>query len=135
MDNLPLVKIGEDAVQKPEMRSGPRKNLTIVVLGETSRGGKLFLNGYARETNPRLKQDNVIYFPDTTSCGTATAVSVPCMFSNMRAPTMMKSWRTIRKACWISCSAREFRFSGMITTAAVKEPATGYRTERHRSEA
>ena len=30
MDNLPLVKIGEDAVQKPEMRSGPRKNLTIV---------------------------------------------------------------------------------------------------------
>jgi lipid A ethanolaminephosphotransferase len=37
MDNLPLVKIGEDAVQKPVMHSGPRKNLTIVVLGETSR--------------------------------------------------------------------------------------------------
>lgn len=83
MDNLPLVKIGEDAVQKPVMRSGPRKNLTIVVLGETSRAANFSLNGYARETNPRLKQDNVIYFPDTTSCGTATAVSVPCMFSNM----------------------------------------------------
>ncbi|MGY0251430.1 phosphoethanolamine transferase domain-containing protein, partial [Klebsiella michiganensis] len=65
MDNLPLVKIGEDAVQKPEMRSGPRKNLTIVVLGETSRAANFSLNGYARETNPRLKQDNVIYFPDT----------------------------------------------------------------------
>jgi lipid A ethanolaminephosphotransferase len=25
----------------------------------------------------------VVYFPKTTSCGTATAVSVPCMFSNM----------------------------------------------------
>jgi glucan phosphoethanolaminetransferase (alkaline phosphatase superfamily) len=37
MDNLPLVKIGEDATQKPVMHSGPRKNLTIVVLGETSR--------------------------------------------------------------------------------------------------
>ncbi|ELI8804079.1 phosphoethanolamine transferase EptA [Klebsiella michiganensis] len=83
MDNLPLVKIGEDAVQKAQMRSGPRKNLTIVVLGETSRAANFSLNGYARETNPRLKQDNVIYFPDTTSCGTATAVSVPCMFSNM----------------------------------------------------
>lgn len=83
MDNLPLVKIGEDAVQKPEMHSGPRKNLTILVLGETSRAQNFSLGGYDRETNPRLKQDDVIYFANTTSCGTATAVSVPCMFSNM----------------------------------------------------
>ncbi|HHS9579256.1 TPA: phosphoethanolamine transferase EptA [Raoultella planticola] len=83
MDNLPLVKIGEDAVQKPEMHSGPRKNLTILVLGETSRAQNFSLGGYERETNPRLKQDDVIYFANTTSCGTATAVSVPCMFSNM----------------------------------------------------
>jgi lipid A ethanolaminephosphotransferase len=83
MDNLPLVKIGEDATQKPVMHSGPRKNLTIVVLGETSRAANFSLGGYDRETNPRLQQDDVIYFPKTTSCGTATAVSVPCMFSNM----------------------------------------------------
>ncbi|MGR5890193.1 phosphoethanolamine transferase EptA [Raoultella planticola] len=83
MDNLPLVKIGEDAVQKPEMHRGPRKNLTILVLGETSRAQNFSLGGYQRETNPRLKQDDVIYFANTTSCGTATAVSVPCMFSNM----------------------------------------------------
>ncbi|HDH2318602.1 TPA: phosphoethanolamine transferase EptA [Klebsiella quasipneumoniae subsp. similipneumoniae] len=83
MDNLPLVKIGEDATQKPVMHNGPRKNLTIVVLGETSRADNFSLGGYDRETNPRLQQDNVVYFPKTTSCGTATAVSVPCMFSNM----------------------------------------------------
>ncbi|HIE8896354.1 TPA: phosphoethanolamine transferase EptA [Klebsiella quasipneumoniae subsp. similipneumoniae] len=83
MDNLPLVKIGEDAKQKPVMHNGPRKNLTIVVLGETSRAENFSLGGYDRETNPRLQQDNVVYFPKTTSCGTATAVSVPCMFSNM----------------------------------------------------
>ncbi|HHP1352384.1 TPA: phosphoethanolamine transferase EptA [Klebsiella quasipneumoniae] len=83
MDNLPLVKIGEDAKQKPVMHNGPRKNLTIVVLGETSRADNFSLGGYDRETNPRLQQDNVVYFPKTTSCGTATAVSVPCMFSNM----------------------------------------------------
>ncbi|HAT1611269.1 TPA: phosphoethanolamine transferase EptA [Raoultella planticola] len=83
MDNLPLVKIGEDAVQKPAMHSGSRKNLTILVLGETSRAQNFSLGGYERETNPLLKQDNVIYFANTTSCGTATAVSVPCMFSNM----------------------------------------------------
>ncbi len=83
MDNLPLVKIGEDAKQKAVMHNGARKNLTIVVLGETSRAENFSLGGYDRETNPHLKQDDVVYFPKTTSCGTATAVSVPCMFSNM----------------------------------------------------
>lgn len=83
MDNLPLVKIGEDAKQKAVMHNGARKNLTIVVLGETSRAENFSLGGYDRETNPRLKQDDVVYFPKTTSCGTATAVSAPCMFSNM----------------------------------------------------
>ncbi len=83
MDNLPLVNIGEDAVQKPEMHSGPRKNLTILVLGETSRAQNVSLGGYERETNTRLKQDDVIDFANTTSCGTATAVSGPCMCSNM----------------------------------------------------
>ena len=83
MDNLPLVKIGEDAKQKAVMHNGARKNLTIVVLGETSRAENFSLGGYDRETNPRLKQDDVVYFPKTTSCGTATAVSVTCMFSNM----------------------------------------------------
>ncbi|UDJ85149.1 phosphoethanolamine transferase EptA [Kosakonia oryzae] len=83
MDNLPLVRIGEDAQQRPEMKNGPRKNLTILIVGETSRAANFSLGGYERETNPLLKQDNVIYFPNATSCGTATAVSVPCMFSGM----------------------------------------------------
>lgn len=83
MDNLPLVKIGEDATQKAVMHNAPRKNLTIVVLGETSRADNFSLGGYSRDTNPLMRQDGVIYFPHTTSCGTATAVSVPCMFSNM----------------------------------------------------
>ncbi|MCS2150434.1 phosphoethanolamine transferase EptA [Scandinavium manionii] len=81
--HLPLVRIGEDAMQKPVMKNGPRHNLTILVLGETSRADNFSLGGYGRETNPRMKQDNVVYFPNTTSCGTATAISVPCMFSNM----------------------------------------------------
>lgn len=81
--HLPLVRIGEDATQTPAMKNGPRHNLTILVLGETSRADNFSLGGYSRDTNPRMKQDNVVYFPNTTSCGTATAISVPCMFSNM----------------------------------------------------
>ncbi|WP_241149001.1 phosphoethanolamine transferase [Photobacterium sanguinicancri] len=41
-------------------------------------------NGYEKETNEYLaKQEGVINFPNVSSCGTATAVSLPCMFSNM----------------------------------------------------
>lgn len=33
-----------------------RKNLTIVVLGETSRGDNFSLSGYSRQTNPLLEK-------------------------------------------------------------------------------
>lgn len=82
-ENQPLVRIGEDARQNPQMLVGAKKNLTILIVGETSRAGNFSLSGYGRQTNPLLAKDNVVYFPETTSCGTATAVSVPCMFSNM----------------------------------------------------
>ncbi len=55
----------------------------IIVLGETARSMNFSLNGYSRNTNPKLSQQDVISFKDVASCGTATATSVPCLFSNM----------------------------------------------------
>lgn len=78
-----LVKIGLDAHKGPLISAEKKKTLVIFVLGETGRAEDFSLGGYARETNPRLKTDNVIYYPNATSCGTETAISVPCMFSNM----------------------------------------------------
>jgi lipid A ethanolaminephosphotransferase len=49
MDNLPLVRIGEDAQQRAQMQNGPRKNLTILVVGETSRAANFSLGGYAHD--------------------------------------------------------------------------------------
>lgn len=80
--NAPLITLGADARQNPLMTGG-KPNLTILVVGETSRADNFSLGGYPRDTNPLLAKDNVAYFPHTTSCGTATAISVPCMFSNM----------------------------------------------------
>jgi len=57
------------------------KELIILVVGETARADKFSLNGYKRETNPLLKQEDVISFSNMYSCGTSTAHSVPCMFS------------------------------------------------------
>ena len=58
-----------------------KKTLTIMVVGEATRADHFSLNGYVRETNPLLKREDIINFPNVASCGTSTAVSVPCMFS------------------------------------------------------
>ncbi|MGM3162748.1 phosphoethanolamine transferase EptA [Dickeya undicola] len=81
--NLPLVQIGLDAHKKPLPNSDAKKNLVVLVVGETSRAENFSLGGYSKPTNPRLTNDNVVYFGQTTSCGTSTGVSVPCMFSDM----------------------------------------------------
>lgn len=78
-----LVRIGQDARKGPVLAGEKKKTLVIFVLGETARAENFSLGGYARETNPKLKRDNVIYYRNATSCGTETAISVPCMFSNM----------------------------------------------------
>lgn len=77
------VHIGQDAHKGPTISAGQKKTLVVLVVGETARAENFSLGGYARETNPQLKKQKVIYYPQATSCGTETAISVPCMFSNM----------------------------------------------------
>jgi lipid A ethanolaminephosphotransferase len=56
----------------------------MLVVGETARAADFELGRYSRPTNPELEHvDNLVYFSNTTSCGTSTAVSVPCMFSHL----------------------------------------------------
>lgn len=57
------------------------RELIILVVGETARSDHFSLNGYGRETNPRLQALDVVSLTDFRACGTSTAVSVPCMFS------------------------------------------------------
>lgn len=85
--NLPLVAFGEDAhlLQQTQMQEHPK--LMVLVVGETARAESFALNGYARNTNPELSKLAVINFNQVSSCGTATAVSVPCMFSGMSRET------------------------------------------------
>ena len=57
----------------------------LMVVGESARGANFGLGGYARDTTPKLAAHEVIYFAQTTACGTATSVSVPCLFSPLTA--------------------------------------------------
>lgn len=75
--------LGRDAVMGPHLATAKKPVLLVVFVGETARAQNFGLNGYARDTTPELRKRGVINFSDTSSCGTSTAVSVPCMFSTL----------------------------------------------------
>ena len=79
--NIIVQPLGTDA-KVANVVSGNRKpRLTIVIAGETARAESFSLGGYKKNTNPELARQDITYFSDTSSCGTITAVSLPCMFS------------------------------------------------------
>ncbi|WP_244506545.1 phosphoethanolamine transferase [Pararhizobium polonicum] len=79
-EDIVVQPLGTDAHVIAPLASG-KPRVTIIVAGETARAENFSLGGYARETNPLLARQDIRYFTDTSSCGTATAVSLPCMFS------------------------------------------------------
>lgn len=80
---IPYRLVGEDAKQKPEALNADKPTLMVFLLGETARANNYQRNGYERPTNQHTAGDDVVYFSNVRSCGTATAVSVPCMFSQL----------------------------------------------------
>jgi lipid A ethanolaminephosphotransferase len=92
-----VTPIGTDAALAPNAAMAARKRVVVLVVGETARAENQSLQGYGHETNPEMKREGAIYFSDTWSCGTATTVSVPCMFSNM---TREKFDKPVAKAHW-----------------------------------
>lgn len=79
---LVYLSLGNDAVKnEPKLKNKP--NLVVFFVGETARAANFKYNGYARDTNHYTSQYEIIPFQNVSSCGTTTAVSVPCMFSQM----------------------------------------------------
>jgi lipid A ethanolaminephosphotransferase len=76
---LVVKPLGNDA--RVATKAGRKPRVMIVMVGETARADNFSLGGYGRPTNPELQAKDITYFRDTSSCGTITAVSVPCMFS------------------------------------------------------
>lgn len=77
----PIIPISQNAALGTLASDNTKRSVTVMVVGETARAESFHLNGYSRETTPELEKTNSLYFSDVSSCGTATATSVPCMFS------------------------------------------------------
>lgn len=83
--NIPYQALGMGASLA---KKDATRNITVLVVGETTRNQNWGLSGYSRQTTPKLSArlqqgEHLLNFDNTTSCGTSTAHSVPCMFSSM----------------------------------------------------
>ena len=67
---------------KISLENEHKKELIVFVVGETARYDHMTINGYERLTTPHLlNTERLLNYSHVTSCGTSTAISVPCMFS------------------------------------------------------
>ena len=74
-----ITKLDEEAKLVPY--PDKKQTVFVVVLGETARAMNFSLNDYEHETNPKLKQQDIVNFRHVQSAGTSTAFSVPAIFS------------------------------------------------------
>ncbi|QRX84450.1 phosphoethanolamine transferase [Glaciimonas sp. PAMC28666] len=112
--------------------------IVVMVIGESSRYDRWSLNGYARETNPLLKQEpNLVSFSDVLTGVAATRLSVPVMISrkpilqSLRAGFSEKSFITAYKEAgfktyWISNQMSFGKFDTPISVFANEADVTQF---------
>ena len=80
--------IAKDAI----LPTNSQKRILILIVGETARAANYSLGDYSKNlTNEFTPHEGVIFFNKFYSCGTATAKSVPCMFSSSKSKTHSNS--------------------------------------------
>lgn len=82
----PPAQFSDLTIDAQKISNSQKPKLLIFVLGETARSANYSALGYTGNdtnsyTKPFVDSKNAVFF-DATSCGTATLVSVPCMFSH-----------------------------------------------------
>ncbi|TLD85509.1 phosphoethanolamine--lipid A transferase [Helicobacter sp. MIT 05-5294] len=82
----------EEIAKDATLRQDSKRKLMVFVLGETARAANYSLGGYSiNDTNIYTKEKSIAYFDNFYSCGTSTAISVPCMFSDLSKENFSKS--------------------------------------------
>lgn len=116
--------LGRDARLGASYAGQGKPPLLVLVLGETGRSGNFGLNGYGRPTTPELSARNdLVSARNAWSCGTSTAASVPCMFSNL-GRTAYEASHIRSRGCWTCCSMPAWPCCGWTTSRAARACAT-----------
>ncbi len=93
--NVPVKPIAKDAKRGKIWEKVSNKTVLVLILGETARADHFSTNGYHVPTTPFMQhyvnQGKVLNYPSVSSCGTSTAVSLPCIFSHFVRQDYSKS--------------------------------------------
>lgn len=78
------IEYKQSGMDARQVKSADKKpTLLVFVVGETARTQNQQYAGYHRQTNEFTQKYHPLFFSNVSSCGTATATSVPCMFSSL----------------------------------------------------
>jgi len=83
LSDAKMPKVKTSKIDSNSQELSDKKTVTFIIIGETARSKNFSINGYQRKTNPLLEKTNAISFNNVSACGTSTAVSLPCMFSDL----------------------------------------------------
>jgi len=80
-----LVKINKKNISSEyELNRDTNDTIVVFILGESARGDRFGLNGYKRDTTPKLSSiPNLFSLKNVTSCHTSTLNSVPCLMTRV----------------------------------------------------
>ena len=81
--NMPFKVITQGTKLDSSWENIKNKTVLVLVIGETARSDRFGINGYNKQTTPYLSNREIIDFTETYSCGTSTAISLPCIFSHL----------------------------------------------------
>ena len=82
-DDRPFVRIATDARRGGALLPSKRPVVLVLAIGESARARSFSAGGYARPTDAEVLATGAMYFRDVRSCGTNTATSLPCMFTDL----------------------------------------------------
>jgi len=107
----------------------------VLVIGETGRGDRFGLNGYARETTPRLKKvDGLDSFSDAISSTAASRTSIPFILTRVHPGTNVFHALTTEKSVVSAFSEAGYRtwwISNQMTVSQWDNGISIYAEEAH----
>ena len=127
-----LADVSRRAVREPfgarQSLASAQRQVFVFVVGESLRADHLELNGYGRQTTPRLARRDVISFKDYVSVSSSTRVSVPTYFTRQYAdrlelepgqPSLLDGLHEAGfRTYWLSTQAPFGRFDSPVAVVA-----------------
>lgn len=98
--------------------------IAIIVVGESLRSDRLGVNGYSRDTTPKIQKiPNLFTFKDVLTCATSTSASLLCMLTDEKQDEWMEKYSkaTYQKKYSVAKVLKDVGFEVNVLSTANKD--------------